>query len=129
MDELAWVFGLYSQQQFAPKRYQSKRIYVRQSPRVRPSLIYARHIALLEHLYQGGATAQQLEQAFPDTAHLLERDLCAFYNVRAITTTAPESRPAGISSLPQLFGNSSPPSALRGDKRLSTISAELSPLL
>lgn len=129
MDELAWVLGLYGQQQLAPKRYKSKRIYVRQSPRVRPSLIYARHIALLEHLHQGGATAQQLEQAFPDTAHLLERDLCALYNVRAITTTAPESKLAGISSLPQLFGNSRPASALRSDKRLNTVSAELSPLL
>ena len=129
MDELAWVLGLYSQQHAAPKRYKSKRIYVRHSPQVRPSLIYARHIALLERLYQGGATLTELAQAFPDTAHLLERDLCALYNVRAITTTAPQGSAAGMSSLPQLFGNSRPPSSLRSDKRFSTISADLQPLL
>jgi hypothetical protein len=127
MDELAWVYGLYSQQHFAPKRYKSKRIYVRQSPRVRPSLIYARHIALLEHLHQGGATAQQLEQVFPDTAHLLDRDLCALYHVRAITTTAPERRSADVSSLLPLSGYSRSISALSHDKRLRTINAELSP--
>ncbi len=128
-DELAWVFGLYSQQVALPKRYASKRIYVRHSPRVRASLIYARHAAVLERLCHGGATLEQLRQELPAIAHWLERDLFSLYLVRSITTAAPADKSAGLSSLPQMFDNTAPASALRGDKVLSTISAQLQPLL
>lgn len=129
MDELAWVFALYSQQIDLSKRYLSKRIYVRHSPRVRASLIHSRHANLLERLHQGGATVPQLKAEFPHVAHWMERDVFALYLVRAITTAAPTDQSGGLSSLPQMFGNTVPATAMRSDKILTTISAELQPLL
>jgi hypothetical protein len=88
MDEVAWVFAMHCTETDLPKRYLSKPIHMRHNPRVRTSLLYPRHAALLDRLWQGPATLEQLQKDLPASAHLHERDLFGLYLTRSISTSA-----------------------------------------
>jgi hypothetical protein len=100
MDELAWIFAMHFQSTDLPRRYQKKPIYLRRNPRLRDVLLYPRHVALVDRLWQKPQTLEQLCRAFPESAHWMERDVYGLYLMRCISTTAPEATSEGNSSLP-----------------------------
>lgn len=87
MEELAWLYALHNPVIDLPERYRKLPIYLRQPPRVRPSMIYPRHVALLELLGQEPCSYQRLVDAFPQQPDLLQRDLYVLFACRAITTS------------------------------------------
>jgi hypothetical protein len=95
-EELAWVFAMHSPQLKLPSRYTRKPIYLRRKPRVRPSMLYARHSLLLEHLHTQPITHAQLCKTPGIDEAWLERDLFALYLCRAITTTPSKGLPSSL---------------------------------
>jgi hypothetical protein len=87
MEELAWIYALHNPEVDLPERYLKLPIYLRQPPQVRPSMIYPRHVALLELLGQDPCGYQRLMDTFPQRPDLLQRDLYVLFACRAITTS------------------------------------------
>jgi hypothetical protein len=87
MEELAWLYALHHETVDLPERYLKLPIYLRQPPKVRPSMIYPRHVALLELLGQTPCVYQRLVDTFPQRPDLLQRDLYVLFACRAITTS------------------------------------------
>jgi hypothetical protein len=87
MEELAWIYALHNAEIDLPERYLTLPIYLRQAPQVRPSMIYPRHVALLELLGQEPCTYRRLVDAFPQRPDLLRRDLYVLFACRSITTS------------------------------------------
>jgi hypothetical protein len=130
MDEVAWVYAMHCQQPELPKRYVQKPVYVRHNPRVRTSLLYPRHAALMDRLWQQPSNFEALKKDLPHGAHLLERDLFGLYLTRSISTA-----PQGDMSTD---GMSVPPSTSfeatgkwmlqRTPQRMNTMAGELQSL-
>jgi hypothetical protein len=100
LEEMTWLFALHSQHLDLPERYTQKTIHLRRNPRVRGSLLLARHAALLDRLSLVPPTLTQLRQDLPSQEQWLERDLFALYLTRAISTEARAADEAVGSSLP-----------------------------
>jgi hypothetical protein len=128
MDEVAWVYAMHCHQPELPKRYLIKPMHVRRNPRVRTSLLYPRHAALMDRLWQQPSTLEQLKIELPDMAHLLERDVLGLYLTRSIST-ASQSDPANDgSSLPGTFDTTGKWLLQRAGQRMNTIAGELQSL-
>jgi hypothetical protein len=97
-DEVAWVFAMHSPELKLPSRYSNKPIYLRRMPRVRPSMLYARHSVLMEHLHLQPITHAQLCDTPGIDETWLERDLFALYLCRSITTTPIKGVPSSLQS-------------------------------
>ncbi len=130
-EEIAWVFAQHCPQTKLPARYRSKRIYLKRSPRVRSSLLYPRHAALLERLTQGPVSLEELIQLLPGSAGTLERDLYALYLTRSISTTPQQGADKQGSSFIQdsNLENTGAWMLDRMSRRMNTIADELKPLL
>ncbi len=129
MDEVAWVFAMHSQEIDLPKRYLSKPIHVRRNPRVRTSLLYPRHAALLDQLWQSPTTLEQLQKALPANAHLHERDLFGLYLTRSISTSAEVGDKSGEdASVPGSFDITGKWMLQREGQRMNTMTGELQSL-
>jgi hypothetical protein len=86
MEELAWIFAQHNPVIDLPARYLKLPIYLRQAPQVRPSMINARQVELLELLGQEPCEYPRLATVFTQRA-LLQRDLYVLFACRAITTS------------------------------------------
>jgi hypothetical protein len=86
MEELAWLYAQHNQMVDLPDRYLKLPIFLRQAPQVRPSMINARQVELLELLAQEPCEYPRLATVFTDRA-LLQRDLYVLFACRAITTS------------------------------------------
>jgi hypothetical protein len=86
LEEVVWMHALHCHTFILPSRYYNKPLYLRRLPRVRASMVYPRHVALLEVMTVQAHTYDDLIQLFPDQDALLQRDLYALYICRAITT-------------------------------------------
>lgn len=129
MDEVAWVFAMHSIETDLPKRYLSKSIHVRRNPRVRTSLLYPRHAALLDRLWNSPATLEQLQKEWPANAHQHERDLFGLYLTRSISTTATLGDKAGDgASVPGAFDTTGKWMLQRTGQRMNTMTGELQSL-
>lgn len=106
MEEVMWVHALHCHQFNLPKRYYHMPLYLRRTPRVRASMVYPRHAALLEILGQEAITYDRLMELYPDRLAHIERDVYALYACHAITTNA-----NGVSSWDSLQ-SSQPPQSL-----------------
>lgn len=95
-DEVAWVFAMHCPQMVLPSRYERKPIYLRRMPRVRPSMLYARHSLLMEQLHLQPITHAQLCDTPGIDADWLKRDLFALYLCRSITTTPIKGVPSSL---------------------------------
>lgn len=106
LEELAWIMGMHRPVPTLPERYYSKPVYLRRMPRVRSSLLYPRHVALLQWLSQQGCNMELLIEVLRVDASVVVRDLQALYMCRAITTTVQSSLLAAESGLTS--GSSTP---------------------
>jgi hypothetical protein len=112
MEEVMWVHALHCHHFSLPKRYYHMPLYLRRTPRVRASMVYPRHAALLEILAQEAITYDRLVELYmelhPDRLAQTERDIYALYACHAITTNA-----NGVSSWDSLNSSNSsqPPQA------------------
>jgi hypothetical protein len=86
MEELAWLYAQHNQAVDLPERYLKLPIFLRQAPQVRPSMINARQVELLEILGQEPCEYPRLATVFPNRT-LLQRDLYVLFACRAITTS------------------------------------------
>lgn len=127
MDELAWIVAMHFRTTDLPSRYQKKPIYLRRNPRLRDALLYPRHVALVDHLWQKPQTLDQLRRAFPTSAHWMERDIYGLYLIRCISTTAPDHPSESHSSLPP-DDDQDKWLLQRMGKHADTMKAELKPL-
>ena len=129
MDEVAWVFAMHCTETDLPKRYLSKPIHMRHNPRVRTSLLYPRHAALLDRLWQGPATLEQLLKDLPANAHLHERDLFGLYLTRAISTSAgPGGKTDGDAPASDLFDTTGKWMLKSVGQRMNTMTGDLQSL-
>ncbi len=128
MDEVAWVYAMHCHQSELPKRYLIKPIHVRRNPRVRTSLLYPRHAALLDRLWLQPSTLEQLQRVLPSIAHLLERDLFGLYLTRSISTASQSDPASDGSSLPGTFDTTGKWLLQRVGQRMNTMAGELQSL-
>lgn len=134
--ELGWVYAMHRPRVLLPKRYRTELIYVRRNPRVRSSLLYPRHATLMDRLWSGPQTYEQLQRDHPELRAWLARDLDALYLTRSITTQRPGNSGGEMSSLPVSFAHTSAgtqkrvlsPSSEPADQRTHTVAADLPPL-
>lgn len=126
MEEVMWLQALHCHQFNLPKRYYQMPLYLRRTPRVRASMIYPRHAAMLEMLAQEAISYNGLMALLePHQAHA-ERDVYALYACHSITTNA-----NGVSSWDSLPSSPAPQSlppsepAHRSDFNLQTAPAYL----
>lgn len=130
LEEVTWLYALHCPEIGLPERYLSKPIYLKRNPRVRNSLLYPRHAALLDRLSASASTAEHLQAAAQSNLNFLQRDLFALYLTRAITT-APTARMEGFGSS---FPSTNPPNSTaagmldRLSRRGNTVTADLKPL-
>jgi hypothetical protein len=121
ISEVGWIYALRCLETALPKRYLRKSIHILHSPRVRSSLLNARHTSLIDLLWQSPLTIEQLRTLLPTSNFWLERDLYAMYLTRCISTQAPLlNSESGTPTFAQSI-----PTAL---KRSNTIPAELQSL-
>jgi hypothetical protein len=130
MDEVAWVYAMHCSEPELPKRYLQKPLYVRHNPRVRTSLLYPRHAALMDRLWQQPSSFEALQQDLSNTAHLLERDLFGLYLTRSITTASQAgASPDGVSVPPSTsFETTGKWMLQRTPQRMNTMAGELQSL-
>lgn len=110
MEEVMWAHALHCHHFNLPKRYYQMPLRLRRTPRVRASMVYPRHAALLEILAQDAITYSALIELHPDGLAHLERDIYALYACHAITTNA-----NGTSSWDNLQSAHAPLSRLPGE--------------
>jgi hypothetical protein len=113
LEEMAWLMGMHKPAPTLPERYCTKPVYLRRMPRVRSSMLYPRHVVLLQWLSQQGCKLELLTDAVGVSTQVMVRDLQALYLCRAITTTVHSSLLATESVLAQGA------SAAAGDSRLT----------
>lgn len=136
LTEVGWVYAMHSVSLKLPRRYRALPIYVRHNPRVRSSLLYPRHAALMDQLWHGPQTYDQIERGRPELAEWLARDLNALYMTRSITTQKPGAGDGEASSLPANFVHTNPSMMLRpthstnelAGQRMNTVTDDLKPL-
>jgi hypothetical protein len=128
LDEVGWVFAMHCTDFDLPKRYRSKPIHIRHNPRVRSSLLYPRHAALIDQLWRSPTTLERLQKEQPEQAAWLERDVFALYLTRCISTQKPSDASGEASSLPGNFDNTNPWMLQRMGQRMNTLTGELQSL-
>jgi hypothetical protein len=94
MEELAWIYARHCKQFHLPERYMDHLIYARSRLRVRASLLYPRHLELLEQISRKPWFCHELAETPSINRYQLERDLYALYLCRAITTDPRKVRSA-----------------------------------
>jgi hypothetical protein len=129
LEEMMWLFALHCGLLDLPERYTRKPIHLRRNPRVRDTLLNARHALLLDRLSISPPTLAQLRQELPKQASWLERDLFALYLTRAISTAAagPADSPTGGLQDKQ-FETTGKWMLDRLNRRANTVAADLKPL-
>ncbi len=117
--EVGWIYASRCLKVDLPKRYLAKPIHILHNPRVRSSLLYSRHTALIDLLWQSPLTIEQLRKLHPATSQWLERDLYAMYLTRCISSQPRIQSDDPRSSLSNTFTHSTAPA------RTHTVPAEL----
>jgi hypothetical protein len=128
MDEVAWVYAMHCDEPDLPKRYLTQSIYVRHNPRVRTSLLYPRHAALMDLLWQQPTNLAQLRKKLPGMAHLLERDLFGLYLTRSISTAVQNHLGQDGAPTPGAFDTTGKWILQSVSRRMNTMAGELQSL-
>jgi hypothetical protein len=130
LEEITWLFALHCPETNLPERYLHKTIYLRRNPRVRSSLLYPRHAALLDRLSAVASTLEHLVSTLQSNLPLLHRDLYALYLTRAISTSPAMSRDGFSSSLPVVGAPNTTGAGMldRLNRRGNTVTGDLRPL-
>ena len=130
LEEVTWLFALHCPEINLPERYLHKPIYLKRNPRVRSTLMYPRHAALLDCLSATASTVEQLQASVQSNLNLLQRDLFALYLTRAISTAPPALSEGVGSSLPSTSASHYTGAGMldRLGRRGNTVSGDLRPL-